>query len=460
MATAELVRVTVAAPGRNADVALPGTVEVAALLPSLMRHLGESIVDGEPSGGWALRRPDGKALDTGRSLAVQVRDGDTVYLVPGRDQWPEPEYDDLADAIAAGLRRSPRWDGGATLTFGLVVVGFALLAGLYPVLTFHGGGPAPGLAALVMGVLLITLGAVLARAFGALRSGAVLAACALPYAFAGGLLVLAGPMVGAEVGTVAGSLAGRVMLGSATMVAFAVIGHAALSGAGRLFITAIWAGLLGAVGGLVGMWADGPKAAAVLVAVLVIGLVGFPVLAMRIGRLPFPVVPQTAQDLTMTMLPRPGPLNLAVVRTHEALTGLLTGAAIVNVVAALVLAGDSLAASVLVLLAGSLNLLRGRLFTAVAHRLPLLIGGAVGLTVCAAAVVAGLGSDGRLLWGLVAAAVTAALALVTAVTYSRRRPSPYLQRIAEIVDVVLTLFVIPLACSVLGLFGHIRGLAG
>jgi type VII secretion integral membrane protein EccD len=250
------------------------------------------------------------------------------------------------------------------------------------------------------------------------------------------------------------------MLGSATMVAFAVIGQVALSGGGRLFITAISAGLLGVIGGLVGMWADGPKAAAVLVAVLVVGLVGFPVLAMRIGRLPFPVVPQTAQDLSMTMLPRPGPLNASVLRTHEALTGLLIGSAIVTVVAALVLAGDSLAATILVALSGALNLLRGRLFTAVEHRLPLLIGGAVGLAVSAAAVVGGLGSDGRLLWGLVAAAAAAALALVTAVTYSRRRPSPYLQRTGEILDVVLTLFVIPVACSVLGLFGHIRGLAG
>lgn len=458
--TADLVRVTVAAPGRNADVALPGTVEVAALLPSLMRHLGESLVDGEPSGGWALRRTDGKPLDTGRPLAVQVRDGDTVYLVPGRAHWPEPEYDDLADAMAAGLRRAPHWDGGATLTFGLAVVGVALLSGLFPVLTFHGGGPAPGLAALGMAVLLIGLGAVLARAFGALRSGAVLASCALPYAFAGGLVVLAGPMVGAEAGTVAGSLAGRVMLGSATVVAFAVLGHVALSGAGRLFIAAISAGLLGVVGGLVGMWATGPAAAAVLVAVLVIGLVGFPVLAMRIGRLPFPVVPQTAQDLTTITLPQPGPLNAAVLRTHEALTGLLTGAAVVNVVGAVVLAGDSVAATLLVFLAGSLNLLRGRLFTAVAHRLPLLVAGAAGLAVCAGAVVGGLTPNGRLLWGLVVAVAAATVGLVTSLTYSRRRPSPYLQQTAEIADVTLTLLVVPVACSVLGLFGHVRGLAG
>jgi type VII secretion integral membrane protein EccD len=418
-------------------------------------------VDGEASGGWTLRRPDGERLETNRPLAVQVRDGETVYLVPGRDLWPEPDHDDLADAIATGLRRRvPRWDGATTLTFGLAVVGAVLLAGIWPMLAYRGGGPVPGLLALGTATLLTGFGAIFARAFAALRTGMLLAACALPYAFTGGLLVLAGPMTGAGAGSLADSVAGRVMFGSAVMVVTAVIGQVALAGAGRVFIAAMSAGLLGVVGGLVGMWTTGPAAASVLVVILVNAVIALPVLAMRIGRLPFPVVPQTASDLTSGTLPSSGRLATAIVRTEEALTGLLTGAAVASVGAALLLAGDSVAATALVLLAALLNLLRGRLFTATAQRLPLLLAGVAGLAICGGAVVVGLAPEQRLLWGQAGAVAAAALVLAATVTYSRRRPSPYLQRAAEIVDVTLILLVIPVACSVLGLFGRVRGLAG
>src|SRR5689334_14628733 len=66
-----LARVTVTAPKRRIDVALPDGVLIAELLPHLLRHAGEELADeGEGHGGWALRRSTGGALEPNRSLSA------------------------------------------------------------------------------------------------------------------------------------------------------------------------------------------------------------------------------------------------------------------------------------------------------------------------------------------------------------------------------------------------------
>jgi hypothetical protein len=59
------------------------------------------------------------------------------------------------------------------------------------------------------------------------------------------------------------------------------------------------------------------------------------------------------------------------------------------------------------------------------------------------------------LLGLVA---TAGVVLVAGLRFSRRSPSPYLGRAADILDVLAIMALIPLTCSVIGLFGAIQGL--
>ena len=68
MTTASVVRVTVAAPTRRIDLALPERAPVAEMLPGLLRRAGE--LDELPDGGWVLRRADGTPVDGARSLAA------------------------------------------------------------------------------------------------------------------------------------------------------------------------------------------------------------------------------------------------------------------------------------------------------------------------------------------------------------------------------------------------------
>src|SRR3954447_26822155 len=112
-----LARVTISAPQRRVDVALPEHVPLAELLPEVLRHAGEGLADdGEKHGGWLARGTDRVALATAPGLFAQgVRDGEVLHLGPARDDWREREYDDVVEAIAEGSRRRGTvWTPGAT----------------------------------------------------------------------------------------------------------------------------------------------------------------------------------------------------------------------------------------------------------------------------------------------------------------------------------------------------------
>jgi len=100
-----LARVTVVAPKRRIDVALPDSALVGELLPHLLRHAGEDLPSAEDEqADWTLRRTTGAELEVTRNLAAQgVRDGELLQLVPRQMDWPELAYD---DATIGALREA------------------------------------------------------------------------------------------------------------------------------------------------------------------------------------------------------------------------------------------------------------------------------------------------------------------------------------------------------------------
>ncbi|NKE64054.1 type VII secretion integral membrane protein EccD, partial [Lentzea sp. PSKA42] len=132
MTTTGLVRVTIAAPDRRIDMALPERSPLAEVVPGLLAHAGEGLADaGVEHGGWMLRRTDGARLDLALSLgAHRVRDGEVLHLVPRRLDWPELEYDEV-DAISAGASRTGSlWGPGHTRRAGLAAGAAAVLIAL------------------------------------------------------------------------------------------------------------------------------------------------------------------------------------------------------------------------------------------------------------------------------------------------------------------------------------------
>jgi type VII secretion integral membrane protein EccD len=454
-----LARVTIAAPNRRIDVALPEHVAPAELLPALLRHAGDDLADsGQQHGGWVLRRADGSALDAGRALGAQsVRDGEVLHLVPRRTEWPELDYDDVVDAIAAGARRQGQaWTGATTRACGLAVAGVVLGLGLLAILGSGPGWLVPGIVALGVAITLTVTGAVLSRGLSDSVAGAVLAALALPYAFSGGALVAGGDRELGEFG------APHLLAASAVLLVVSLLAYLAVADRTQVFVAGATAGLLGGAGALLAFTGvDGAGAAAIVVSVALALVPALPLLAIRMGKLPMPALPASAEELVRAEpMPPRSKVYASVVRSDELLTGMLIGAALVSAVGqVLLIRSGSVAGAVLVGVVAAASLLRARSFPTVRLRTPLLVTGLVGLT----ALVLGPTFDStvvRLTVVVPALALAAAFTAAAGLAYSRRAPSPYLGRIADILDVLLVIAVVPVACGVLGLYGYARGIAG
>jgi type VII secretion integral membrane protein EccD len=466
--TTGLARVTISAPRRRVDVALPEQVPLAELLPDVLRHAGEGLPDdGERHGGWVLRRTDGAVLATAQALLPQgVRDGEVLHLVPARAHWPEWEYDDVVEAIADGVRRrGGAWSPAATRVAGLAGAGVPLAVGLLALLA---GGPTAGsgwVVASAVALLLTVAGTVASRANGDGAAGATLGGYALPYAFvAGALEVGSGDPVG-PLGPVRWVGAPELLAGSVALLLVALTGLLTVASRLRVFVAGVTVGLLGAGAALGALLLTPAGTAAVVLSALVFALGAIPLLAIRLGKLPLPPItlPATASAAEPERpgdLPDRGRVHAAVTRTEEMLTGMLLGHALLAVGAAVVLgvAGGA-AGPVLVAVVSAVLLLRSRLFVALRHRVPTVLAGLAGYAVLGAVLVDRADDTGRL--ALVLGGAALGLVTVAAGTgYARRPVSPYLGRVADLVDTALVVAVVPVACAVLDLYDRARGLLG
>src|SRR5262245_24064103 len=116
-------RLTVAIQDRRVDVTMPADVPLVALVPAVLRHANPEVADhGAIRGGWIVRRADGATLSGARTLNEQgVRDGDVLAIVPADEAWPDPEYDDVVEAILASPRLGRPWHPRAARLTALVV---------------------------------------------------------------------------------------------------------------------------------------------------------------------------------------------------------------------------------------------------------------------------------------------------------------------------------------------------
>ncbi|MBT0768127.1 type VII secretion integral membrane protein EccD [Kineosporia sp. J2-2] len=454
-----LARVVVMTPKRRLTVALPEQLPVASLLPGLLRQGGDDLaVDGLSTGGYTLRRADGTPLDVTRGLAPQgIHDGELLCLVPLHQEWPEPEYDDVVDAIADGARRSQRaWTPSGTRTTGLAVTVVTTLLLTALLLVTPGAAGAAALVLLGLAVVLTGAGTILSRALSDATAGAVVAAPAMPVALAGGVLIAQGidqPWLGSA----------QLMTGSAALLLVAVAGLLGVADLRQVFVGGVVTGLGGLAGAGLAMTApEALGSAAVCCTVLLLFGAAYPLLAVRLARVPLPTVPRDMDDLRAGDAGPSYPDTVArVTRATDILTGLLLGTAVVTLACTVLLAADGATASLL--LAGAVStahLLRARMLVAARQRLLPMLTGLLGLGVTVTGLALTLTDTQRLLIVVPILVLFACGSCVVALVHSRRAASPRLGRWADILDVVLTLAAGPLAAAVLGLFPYVRGLAG
>ncbi|QSB15312.1 type VII secretion integral membrane protein EccD [Natronosporangium hydrolyticum] len=453
-----LAKVSIKAARRLIDVALPGDVPVAELLPYILRHAGEDAADaGERHAGWLLRRPTGESLDPQKSLdAQQVRDGELLHLVPGEVEWPELEYEDLVETIASGARRYGRsWGRAATRLGGLTISALIFAIGPAAVFWFEPPWLLPSLVLLAVGAVLLGAGIVIARAVPDARAGAVFAAVSMLYAFVGGLMLTAPDH--ARVTDVGSP---QLLLAATTLLLFAIVGYVGVAVLARIFAAAIAIAALALLGALTA-GRLGPDGAAAVVLAAGIGLLpGYPMVAIRLGRLPLPTLPQRSADL-LADEPAPPATDVfdAAARTDEVLTGLLIGLAVVTAGSAGLLALAGGGSHQLLLLAATLALLlRARLFPVPRQRIPLLAAGVVGALLLLGLRAGGADTNTSLALLLLLLLGVGFVVAAAGLVYSRSNPSPYLGRGADILDVVSILALIPLACFITGLYHYVQSL--
>jgi type VII secretion integral membrane protein EccD len=314
----------------------------------------------------------------------------------------------------------------------------------------------PGGVAIGVAGVLAVLGILLSRAMADATAGAVVAAAGLPYAFVGGA-VLAAPSDTGLTGLGAPSM----LLGAGLLLVFSVIGYTGVAAVQRLFMAGLATGLAALMGALICLAGASPQGAAAVTLTAVIGLLpSYPLIASWLGRLPVPELPDRPEAILEDRpVPKRADVFSAVARATELLSGLNLAAAISSTaaVAYLVLEDGGTAANLLTFSAAGALLLRARLFALPHQRVPLLVSGILGMAFLLFSFTIDAGTGGRLLV-LVVAIVAAGTVLAAGLVYSRRTPSPYLGRAADIIDVLAIMALVPLACAVIGLFGAIQGL--
>ncbi|MFB9352527.1 type VII secretion integral membrane protein EccD, partial [Streptomyces heliomycini] len=198
--TASLCRVTVRAPARTVDLAVPSDVPVADLLPTVIGYGGDDLEEsGLEHGGWVLQRLGGPPLDPESTLdSLGLRDGEELYLRPRTEALPEVHIDDLVDGIADGMGRRPHgWSpqAGRRLLRGLAAATLAL--GIVLLALPGTAGWMRAVAASAAGLLLIAGAGSASRAVGDAGAGSVLGLMAAPYFALAGWLLPGGDLGGA-----------------------------------------------------------------------------------------------------------------------------------------------------------------------------------------------------------------------------------------------------------------------
>jgi type VII secretion integral membrane protein EccD len=462
VSAADTCRITVVGPRRRVDLALPAQVPFAELLPQIAGYAGvDPQTAPQAPGGWILQRLGQAPFPPEATpLAAGLRDGEMIYLRPRPAQLPEPAFDDVADAIAAGIGERPdRWGQRESRWAALGAAALALAAGVIALLLSGPPWAWPAAAAGVLAVLLLAGAAGTSRAAGDPGAAAVLGYLALPYAFLGGMLAPAGASPLARLGALG------MLSGFATALLAAALAAVAVADGTSVFPGAGFAALLGTIGAGLGYAFPGIglTGAAALMAVLALALTPLiPAVAFRLGRLVMPPVPRDAAELRQDTLNISGSHVLArTAAADRVVTAVVSGIGLTGAGAAVALAlGHGWLPRLMCAVLGCALLLRCRAFSGRAQRLWLAVPGYGGLALLAVAASLSASPGRVIVAALVPLAAGAATLTGAGIWLSRHRPSPFWGRAAEIIDMVLVVALVPLALGAAGVFGAVRGLSG
>lgn len=453
-ASTEVCRLTVAGPAGRADLAVPVTTSVSALLPVLLRSVAAD--PGSPALTWTLQRLGEAPLDLDDTLeSAGLVHGDVLYLRPADDPMPQLEYDDVSDGVGQAVAgHTDRWRPELTrrLFLGLACLVLATLAAVIPVL--GAGFSVPVLYAL--STLMLGAGCVLYQQWSDDRGiklvtgiGACANAALAGLTWFGSTAALTSPKPGdVLLGGAAAALVAAVVLVPLSQVPLAVTGTV-LSTAALVAITAGVAVLF--------HWDAVRSAGTVAVVAFFFGHLA-PRASLRLARLRVPQLPHNAAELQEDT----APLAEAQVRRRTAMADafltVVTGATSALCAGAFVLTtqADGWIGRTFPMVLATAMLLRSKHFHTTWQRVPAVLCGMVGLLAGVLTWTASVSSTaGRsaLLLGLLVAAL---LVLVGAWRLPTARLLPVWGRMADILEMLTALALLPLLLQLLHVYGHVR----
>ncbi|MFD7054789.1 type VII secretion integral membrane protein EccD [Streptomyces mirabilis] len=450
----EVCRLTIAGPVGRADLAVPVATPVSALLTMLMRHIPTDL--GQGTGTWTLQRLGEPPLDIDATpQSAGLVHGDILYLRPADDPMPELEFDDVADGVAhaVGSHRD-RWRPELTRRLfhtlaALVLASFAVAV--------------PGTADGALVPMLYAIAAIALCAGGALdqRRPADRTALLITGLGTGVFAALTGLTALHGAAALLSPRPGDIMLGGGCAALMSAVLLAlprlALTLTSTMLLTALLATIGGALSAAFGLDAAGSTVTVAVVFFLLGHLA--PRASLRLARLRVPQLPRNADELQEDIDPQLEPLlrrraaNADAMLTVMSLaTGLLCATAFV-----LLAQHNGWLYWLFALILSGAALLRSKNLNATWQRVPMTLCGALGLL----SVMYTWASTASVFVGcalLLALLVAAGALLVGAWRLPTTRLLPVWGHIADILEVLTALALLPLTLQLLHAYAYFRAL--
>lgn len=467
----DLARVTILAKHTQVDMAIPLDVPVALVIPSVVDMVAQHgrandfDNDGErfEPHEWVLARIGQPPFSNSLSLAEQgVRDGELLMLESAEHTAPTPLFDDIMYNVAiADADHFRGWNPKTARLTGSILAALTMLVGCLGLLAAPDAVPGwvSGPVALIVSVLLLVAGMVLSRMYGDTASALVVSACALPPAFAAGMLLVPDHYGWANL------LLGFALAGATAILAWRMCGV----GLG-LFIGATTLAVYAVPVALVGLLTDLPTRA-IGAGAAALGLAGLslaPRLSMLLAKLPLPPVPAPGTPIDPTeddpddhrALPTMEVLRLKAERARKYLAGLVSATTVVIAAGALA-AVDSADGDIywpglsLALVCAAVLMFRSRTYAGAEQAVVLIAGGASILLILLGGAAFTLDQP-LVVFGV--ALVILIVALILGIIVPGHAATPPMRRAVELLEYAFVAAVVPLVFWVTDLYSLVRGL--
>lgn len=468
----DLSRVTVISSSRRVDLALPGSVSLSELLPSILRFSGlEANNPTDAVNAWVLQRFGSDPFDLYTPVnKLGIRDGETLHLRQRENAIPDAAFDDVVDAVAGATTSRPSWQPRHSQRLGLTLMLLTLIG--VPLLIILGQPPIdlnearfdPSLRLPMTLAVGITGFLSFAAAIGSIALARAARERPTAAALAWGSVALAGitgwflPDPISELVPLSVRI---IMAASFVLIAAAACALAARVHPMHLFATAL-AALLVVAGASFMLLFPGRE---VEVAGIVVTLTAFmttylPTLSYRIAGIALPNLPTTAEGILADETPVQSDIVKRALFADRLLGAMLAALSLVAVLASfVVITQGTIWSTMLVLCIGFAFVLRARAFVGFTQRLALLLGGAVTVAIGLYAIATGPVDSlaGMVTLFAVALLLTYIFAHYSAAFYSRIL-APTWGRWGDILEWFAIMGIIPALLGVLNLYAYFGSL--